>query len=493
MKKFLIISVGLMGAIIVGLLITIAMLDLNQYKPKLQKVVKESLGYDLKIDGDIKVSFSPVGLSIKNVKLAVPQKEEFVKFDKFGVAVELMPLLSQEFKVKYVVLSNLDLNIKKDKKGKFNYEIKLPKKKNVSKTPKKEIKTKEKKTELPLVNVDEVRLENANITFVDEAVKSKAVVKNVDVIISDISLDSTKEKLKALALKAKVNIKKVAYNKFTVHDISLDFTLKDAIANLVSMKYIVFGSNASANAKVDMSKKVAKVKFEELIPNLKLENFSKEFLENDLLKGVVSSKLKINFKGLDELSAKKSLNGYIILDGKEVGIQGYNIDKIVKSYNDLKSADMKKIGASFLSSALESSAKGKDPLSSFKGGTTALKHLHVKIDFKNAVANLSDVALSSMKNRIAIKGSINLVDESLKGVKVAILDKKGCAKYSQGISGTISNPKAASLKSGEVTVEQVEEVVGMINSLFGKPKKKAPTKESNKNCKPFYSGVVKHP
>lgn len=493
MKKFLVISVGLMGAIIVGLLITISMLDLNQYKPKLQKAVKQASGYDLNIDGDIKISFSPVGLSIKDVKLAVPNKKEFVKFDKFGVAVELLPLLSQEFKVKYIVLSNLDLTIKKDKNGKFNYEVKLPNKDEVSKSKKDEKTSKDEKSGLPLVNVAEVRLENANISFVDEVAKSQALVKNINVVINDISLDSTKEDLKALALKAKVDINKITYNKYNVDNISLNFALKDAIANLSSMTYTIFGSNASANAKVDMSKKIAKVEFEELIPNLKLENFSKEILENDLLKGVVNSKLKVSFRGLDELSAKKSLNGYMLLDGKGVGIQGYDIDKIVKSYNDLKSGDLKKTGASFLSSALENSANGKDPLDSFKGGTTALKHLHVKIDFKNGVANLSDVALSSMKNRIAVKGSINLVNESLKGVKVAILDKKGCAKYFQGISGTISNPKGTSLKSDEVTVEQVEEVVGMISSLFGKSKKKAPEKKKEENCKPFYSGVVKHP
>ncbi|WP_458699845.1 AsmA family protein [Sulfurospirillum sp. 1307] len=489
MKKFLIISTGLMAAIIVGLLVTISMLDLNQYKPKLQEAVKKASGYDLKIDGDIKVSFSPVGLSIKTVKLAVPNKKEFASFDELAVAVEILPLLSSEYKVKYVVLSNLDLNIKKDKNAKFNFEVKPVKKAQ----EKKEVKQSDEKAQLPLLNVGQIRLDNANVLYTDEQTKSKASVKNIDVVINDISLNGAKEGLKALALKANVDIKKLTYNKYNVNDISLDFALKNAVATLKSMKYTIFGSKASANAKVDMSGKVAKVDFEELIPNLKLENFSKEILDSDLLKGVVNSELKASFRGLDEKSAKKSMNGYILLDGKSVGINGYDIDKIAQSLSDLKSGDLKKTGTSLLTNALENSASGKDPMGGLKGGTTALNHLHVKADIKNGIVNLSDVAMSSLKNRIALKGSINLVNESLNGVKVAILDEKGCAKYSQGFGGTISNPKGSSLETTKVSQEQVQEVVGMISSFFGKSKKKAEPKKAETKCTPFYNGVVKHP
>jgi len=489
MKKLTLI----LGLIIVGLVIFIATLDLNKYKPKIEQAVKDASGYELKINGDISTSFSPVGISIDDVSVGVPNQKIFATFSSFDVALELMPLLKQEVKVNYVVLSNLNLTIEKMKNGKTNLDVITPKKP----ASKIEITSKEKASkpsQLPLVNVTEVRLDNANITYVDNISKSKVSIKNINVTINDIRLDSTKEKLKSIALSGDIEIAQITYNKYNIYNTTLDFDLKDAVANLNSMKYTIFDSQASAKAKVDMSGKTPKISIEELIPNLKLENFSKEVLEKDLLKGVVNAKVNLTFSGADELSAKKSAKGAILFDGQNVGVKGYDIDKIVKSYNALKSGDLKKAGASFLSSALDNASKGKGAFDDLKGGTTAINHLHVKIDIVKKVAKLSDVAIATIHNRVALKGGVNIVDESLKGITIAILDKKGCASYSQGISGSLSNPKSKSLSSkNKVLVEQVQEVVSMVSSFFGKKKEKKAKKKSNTNCKVFYNGVVKHP
>jgi AsmA protein len=207
----------------------------------------------------------------------------------------------------------------------------------------------------------------------------------------------------------------------------------------------------------------------------------------------VNSSAKLSFVGSDAVSVKKTIKGNILFDGQKAGIKGYDLDKIAKSYSDLKSGDYKKVGTSFLSSALENTAKGKSAFENLKGGTTAIERLHVKIDISNSKASLSDVAIATLNNRVAIKGNINLVDESMKGVTVAILDKKGCASYSQGIEGTLSNPKGISLATSEVSVEKVQEVVSMITSFLGKSKKKEPIKNTNEECKVFYNGVIKHP
>jgi len=486
MKKLTIV----LGFIIVALVIFIATMDLNQYKPKIEQAVKDASGYDLKINGDISTSFSPIGISIADVNLAVPDKKEFASFKSFDVALELMPLLKQEVKVNYVVLSNLNLSIEKMKNGKFNFDVDIPKE-STKKDAKPAENSKEEASKLPLVNVTEVRLNKANITYVDHATDAKASVQNIDVTINDISLDSTKEKLKQIALRGVVGIEKIQYKKYNIYDTTLNFDLKDAVANLNSMKYTIFDSKATAKATVDMSGKLPSVSIEEIIPNLKLENFSKEILEKDLLQGVVNSVAKLSFVGADELSVRKTLKGDILFDGQKVGIKGYDLDKIVKSYNDLKSGDLKKTGISFLSNALENSSKGKGAFDDLKGGTTAVEHLHVKVDISNKLATLSDVALSTLDNRVAIKGKINIVDESMQGVKVAILDKKGCATFSQGIEGTLSKPIGKSTTTSNVSVEQVEEVVNMVSSLFGKKKKEEPKKKSNEQCEIFYEGIVK--
>ena len=489
MKKLVIV----LGVMIVILVVFIATLDLNRYKEDIQTAAKNALGYDLEIRGDIAISFSPIGISISDVGLSVPGKKEFVAFKNFGIALELMPLLSKEIKVKYIVVKNLNLNIIKFKDGKTNFAISKAKKttaKNTTAKNTRETKKDEKKnSELPLVNVTEVRIKNANVTYIDNISNSKASLKNIDVTIKNIVLDSTKKGLESLAFSGKVKILKITYNKYKIHDTALDFNLKNAVANLNSMKYTIFNSLATAKAKIDMSGKIPKVSFEESIPNLKLSNLSKEMFEKELVGGIVNSRAKISFTGADELSAKKTVKGHVLLDGENITIKGYNVDKIVKSYNSLKGGDLNKIGKSFLSSAINNVSKGKNALSDFKGGTTAIKRLYVKIDIANKMAKLSDVAIATLNNRVALRGAVNIIDNSLRNVKIAILDKKGCASYSQSITGSISNPKTDEPKKRKkITVEKVKKVVGMLSTLFGKKKSKA---KKNTACKIFYNGVVK--
>lgn len=493
MKKFMLGTVIFFGLIIVGLVVMVATFDLNHHKPKIEQAIRDASGYDLNISGDISTSFSPIGLRISGVSLSVANHEPFVSFQNLEIALELMPLLAQEIKVNYVVLSDLNLILERMKDGTTNFDIVTPKKPATSEPT--AVKQAKEPVKFPLLNVDEVRLKNANIVYIDHISNSRADVKNLNIMINNISLDSTKERLKSIALRGDAKIEQIVYGKYNIYNATLDFNLKDAVMGLNSMKYTIFGSGVSAKARVDMSGKEPVVSLEKLIPNLKLENFSKEILERELLKGVANAKVNISFVGADELSAKKTAKGSIILDGKNVGIKGYDIDKIVQSYNTIKSGDLKQTGVSFLSSALEGASGGKGVLDDFKGGITAVEHLHVKIDIANKIATLSDVAMATMHNRVAVKGGINIVDNSLKGITVAILDKKGCATFSQGISGSLSTPKVKTITSKDsVSIEKVQEVFSMVTSLFGKTKQEQKVeKKSNEECKPFYAGVVKHP
>jgi len=461
------------GVVIVGLVVAVMMVDLNEYKPKIETAVKDASGYDLKIDGNIGVSFSPIGVSVNKVSVTNPGKGTFAKLGSFDIALELMPLLKQEIKVNYVTLSDLDLNIQKLKNGKFNYEVDTKKdKKEVAKT-----EESAEETKLPLINVTEVRLKNANITYIDKQAKSEAKLKTINVVINDIKLDPAKSKLQSIAFRGEVKIDKIEYGKYIVDNTNLTFDMKDAIANVTSMGYTIFDSTASGKASVDLNGKNPKVTFEQKIPNLKLLNVSKIVLQRDLFDGDTNADVKLSFVAGDLNLIKKTLSGNVVLDGQKVILKGYDLDKIAKTYNDAK--DTKKMD---LGSILTNVANAD-----IKGGTTALEHLHVKIDISKKIAKLSDIAITTLKNRVAIKGSANIVSERLNDVQIGLLDAAGCAKFSQTIEGTFSKP------SVKVDEGMVNTVVNMASSFFGKVANIGQDKKSNEPCKAFYKGVVKHP
>lgn len=483
-KKIFLITSAILALVIVGLVVAINTVDLNKYKPQLVQIVQEQSGYELKIGGDIGLSLAPVGLHVADISIAKPSEKPFAKLKDFSVAIEILPFLFQEIKVDYLLLSDLDVTVIKGAKGKFNFEVAQ---KSAQAKP---ATTQEEKSPLPLVSVNKIKIKNVNLSYTDVGAKTKATVNNLGLQVENIGYDASKDPLKALFFDAKMDIQKLSYQKYNITDLKANLKFKDAIASLNSLVYTIFGSNASANALVDLNFAAPHVAFVQNIPQLGLENFSKEIIEKDLLSGTINLKSDIKTVLGDAKEIKKTLQGKLTIEGKGVGIKGYDIDKVLSNYGKSQSIDPVDIGsflvAGPLGFVLSKSSDGAGAYSGLQGGSTLLQHLNAQIDFAKGSAKLSDVAMATGQNRIALRGDLDLVGERFVGLQLGILDAGGCAKYAQSIEGTFSNPKV------KVDEGMVNTVVNMASSFFGKVANIAKPK-STEPCKVFYSGIVKHP
>ncbi len=491
MKKFLVGVVVVFALIIIALVVAVSMVDLNKYKPQIEKAVKDNSGYEMKINGDISTSFSPIGISISKVEIRNPQimsNQKFFDLDKLSVAVELKPLLNKEVKVKYIVLNNLNLDIKKLKNGKFNFD--LLKKETKAKAGK---KAKEgKKAQLPMVSVKEVRIKNANISFQDLKTKSSAKVQKINIAVNNIEFDPSKKMLQAISFDADTKIAQILFDRYKIQDITVALNMKNAIVALNNMKLSAYGSSATAKGKLNLNKKVPILDIEADIPKFNLENFSKEFLHKDILSGFVKVHKKFNLRLGDINTIKRTLRGNFLIDGRSIGIKGFDLDKVLGAYNSSKKMDIKSLGSSLVSGPLNALLSGKGLASMVGGknsGTTLLKRVHIKVDIAKGIANLSDIAIATGKNRVAIKGRLDILRDRFLGVQLGVLDAKNCAKISQTIEGTFEKPK---IKVNASTIKSVIKSASSLLSSFGVKVPKMPTQKQGK-CKVFYNGVVKQP
>jgi len=489
MKKLLIGIVALFGLIIIALVIAVSMADLNKYKPQIEKAVKDNSGYEMKIAGNIGVSFSPVGVSIANVTLSNPQikkNQQFFKMDSLSVAVEVMPLLSKKVKVKYIVLNKLNLDIKKLNNGKFNFEIVNKKAKAQKKTQEKEAKG--EKAKLPMVDIKEVRIKNANVNFEDLKAKTKAQINNINVAIDNIGFNPAKKMLQAISFDAKTKIEKITFNQYNIKNTTVDVNMKNAIVNMSNMKMTMYDSLVDAKARLDLNKKIPFANIEIDVPKFKLASFSKEYLKKDILSGVIKVHKKFTLSLGDLKTIKKTLKGTALLDGQGVGIKGFDLDKILSKYNNTKKANPADLGMS-LASGFTKGGSMSGVFGGGQGGTTLLKRLHVKVDISKGIANLADVAVATGKNRVALKGKLDIVRERFLDMKFGVMDAKNCAKFSQTIQGTFTKPKV------KVDASSIKSTVNMVSSLLGSFGVKTPkiAKKKEGKCKVFYKGVVKQP
>jgi len=490
MKKLLFGLIIVMTTVIVVLVVLIMTFDLNKYKPAIEKKVYEATGKELKINGDIGLSFSPFGISINDIVIKNPKgfsNTDMFRMKKAAISLQLAALLNKRVKVNYVKFIDIDLLVEKNRQGLLNLSVsKTKEQKKVEKVEKAESKTQVK---LPPINVDKVLVENVNIVYNDIKSKVKAKVDGLNLTVNDISFNDNKDILKAIALKGLLTINDIKYDRYVLKNISADFKFKDKIATIDPMKLTTFGSQAVGKLIYNMQGKKPKIYIQEHIAKFDLKEISKEFIKykNISLVGFVKTDAKLSMVGTDPKEIKRSLSGKVYVEGNDFGIKGVDLNQMLSSYDKVKNLNKKNIG-SFLTSA--ATTKGGIVSGFGEGKTTAVKKLVIDMPIKRGVATLKDVALSTGKYRIAVKGKLDLYRERFLGVVVAFLDKKGCAKISQKIEGTFSKPKIK-LDTSSITKSAVG---GAVKSLLGSFGGLVPSSSSDKKvtkCKVFYNGVVK--
>ncbi len=120
-----IIAVG--AALVVGVIVIVTLLiDPNDYKEDIAVKVKDQTGRELKIEGDIHLTYFPwLGFEMGEVELGnAPGFEApvFASTTKTAIRLKLLPLLQREIVMDTLEVHGLQLNLEKNADGKTNWE-----------------------------------------------------------------------------------------------------------------------------------------------------------------------------------------------------------------------------------------------------------------------------------------------------------------------------------------------------------------------------------
>jgi AsmA protein len=107
-----------------GVAYVAATFDPNDYKAQIIKAVKDSKQRDLRLDGDIKLSFFPnIGASLSKVSLSEFRSDkEFAAIEYARVSLALLPLLRKQVVVDEVAVSGLKANLVMHRDGTTNID-----------------------------------------------------------------------------------------------------------------------------------------------------------------------------------------------------------------------------------------------------------------------------------------------------------------------------------------------------------------------------------
>jgi AsmA protein len=166
----------------------------NDYKAQIIKAVKDSKQRDLRLDGDIKLSFFPnIGASLSKVSLSEFRSDkEFASIESARVSLALLPLLRKQVVVDEVAVSGLKANLVMHKDGTTNIDDLLGPsgQKSEQQKPEQPKPGQQKDAAGPAVNFDiaSISVEKTNLGYRDEGSGAQYAVKDLNLKTGRIAI-----------------------------------------------------------------------------------------------------------------------------------------------------------------------------------------------------------------------------------------------------------------------------------------------------------------
>lgn len=212
--------------------------------------------------------------------------------------------------------------------------------------------------------------------------------------------------------------------------------------------------------------------------------FISEFTKQKIVTGLINYKMDLSTSGLTWANIKQNASGKIEVSGSSLRFYGLDIDKALRKYERSQNFSLVDVGAVVIAGPVGLAVtKGSEfvslaAISTDSTKQTLIKNLYSRWDLDHLKLTTEDVAFTTTQNRIAFNGQIDFSTNTVPGLTIAVVDKKGCSLMDQKLSGNFG-----SLKTGKLNITKtlLGSVINFVNAIVGN------------DCKPIYNGSVPAP
>jgi uncharacterized protein involved in outer membrane biogenesis len=472
-KKVLFITTGVITLVVIAIILAL-LLSIQAFKPQIETAASTALGMDVRIKGRMGIAFFPgFGLSLKDVNVR-NNGLDVVTIEKMRIGLKLLPLARFEIKIIQVELVRPLFSIVRSKNGMFNFE--------------KPGRTSWEK----LLAIKKISIAQGSLVYTDETSSEKIEVDDLDLSIRNLFFSGTDslEAFKDISFTGDIRCKTLKIYNFTLMNLVMSATGEKGILDINPVSMNIFGGTGTGNIHVDLTGpsphytviySLNRVGIGDLLELYSLKKIPPKTIEGPIN---FSADLTATGKSADEV--KRSLNGNLSLNGENLMLYSIDIDALIMKYERSQNFNLVDVAAFLLAGpigpVLTKSYNFARLYEESQGGKGTVRKLVSVWKVKNGIAEAREVALASKKQRIAMTGGLNFINERFVDVTVAVLDKQGCAVYSEKVHGPFRKP--------QIEKESVfKSIAGSVLNPLGDAWKFIQGEE----CTVFYSGSVAQP
>ncbi len=461
---------GLVGLAVLAALAFFFFLDVDLYKPRLETAASELLGMEVRVGGHLGIGLFPgLRVSMEDVHIGNRGVEVFsAKLATLGI--DLLPLLRKQVRVGTLALEHPRLAIERNHGGMLN----VWKPATPGRT-------------LPALDAARVSFSDGIFLYTNKRTGDliEAGACSLDLRRLQRPGGEAQDVLKNLSFTAEITCAQIRRNEFKATDFKVSADAYNGVINFKPVTMRAFGGQGAGNIHADFSGSDPLYQLRYSLSQFHIDESLKTLSPSTVARGSLDFSMNLSMRGKTVEELKMSANGEATLRGENLAIEGTDLDLMLTRYESSQNFNIVDVGALlFAGPAGLVVMKGYDFASIFKktGGRSEIRTLVSHWKVERGVAQAQDVALVTNKNRIALQGELDFVNQTFQDVTVSVVDARGCAKLRQAIRGSFRKP----------VVDKPNVLISLAGPVLNVLKKGTDLLPGEK-CEMFYAGSVAPP
>ena len=463
--------IGGIASLVILVVITLYyFVDINAHKPRLEAVASEALGMEVKVGGRLGFGFFP-GLLITMKDVHIRNRgADIVSADDAWLWIDIFPLLLQDIRVGQISLKQPRVLIERDLDGHFNFE-------------------RQESTEgiLPALNLIKISLADGSLRYTDKQTGEGFEADHCSLDVNRLQLAGGKRRdlKKNISIKADLSCEEFRKNDIRVTGLKFSVNGKSGFYALDPVSMVIFDGKGEGSIQANYSDTDPVFQVQFSLSQFNVEELFKTLSPNRVAEGSMDFSATLSLQGSNRSEMIQTSSGEVRLRGEHLVLNDIDIDKKLSRFESSQNFNLVDVGAFFLAGPIGLLAtKGYNFLSIFQGsgGRSDIRLIVSNWNVERGVAKAQDVAMATNKNRLALRGGLDFVNQQFSGVSVAVLDAKGCPTLRQEVRGSFQKPVVEKPKL-------LRSLAGPAVSLLKKGWGLLPGGE----CEVFYTGSVMSP
>lgn len=455
--------------VIVGFALSL-FLDLNAYKSRIEAAASDTLGMEVSVGGRLGIGFFP-GVQVTLEDLHIRNRgTELVTASKARIGFDFLALLNKSAWFKKVVLEQPSITIERGRDGRFNYE-----------------KTEEIRRPLPDLMLAKLSFSDGTLRYLDRQSGNGFEAAECSLDASRLQLSDRDRPgiMKKLSLSAEIACGAVRTEDHAASDLKMTVAGKRGVFDIKPLTMRAYTGQGSGNLRADFTGAIPRYHLSYTLSQFHVDAFLKPLSPQNVPEGSADLTANLSMQGKTVKNMRQTLQGQVSLRGKNLILNGRDLDQAFARFESSQTFNLVDMGAFFFAGPVGLAVtKGYNFASILQGseGRSEIRTLVSDWKVERGVALSRDVAIATTKNRVALQGRLDFVNERFDDVTVALIDDKGCIRAQQTIHGAFDKPVVENPSTLKALTGPVVKLLKQVGSLF-----------PGGECEVFYAGSVVPP